>query len=118
MDIIVKIKEVLQEQTFAKNDGTTLLRAGFVGVTNGQYPKTVCFQVIGQERWEKLKPYVVVGSDVQVFFDVSSREYNSKWYSQLDAYRVNSLTAIGQNSGGQQTQQPQAQPQGNSDMPF
>ena len=46
------------------------------------------FEVMGVERWEKMRPYVVVGNVVKVSFDISSREWNERWFTSLTAFSV------------------------------
>jgi len=92
MDLTCKVVSILPEQSFTGRQGE-FVRFGFVGETQGQYPKKVKFDVLGRDKWEKLSPFIVLGSDVQVFFDVSSREYNGKWFTQCDAYRVSVVAA-------------------------
>lgn len=92
MDLTCKVVSILPEQSFTGRQGE-FVRFGFVGETQGQYPKKVKFDVLGKDKWEKLSPFIVLGSDVQVFFDVTSREYNGKWFTQCDAYRVSVVSA-------------------------
>lgn len=92
MDLTCKVVSILPEQSFTGRQGEFVL-FGFVGETQGQYHKKVKFDVLGRDKWEKLSPFIVLGSDVQVFFDVSSREYNGKWFTQCDAYRVSVIAA-------------------------
>lgn len=116
MEITGNIIKVLSEQVFKGRNGD-VSRYGFVVETSGQYPKKVAFNVLGAEKWGKLSPAVVEGNNVQVSFDVSSREWNGKWYSSIDAYRV---LVVG---SPQQQQQPQVLPTQQEDnsadvMPF
>lgn len=89
-------------------------RAGFVIRTEGEYPRNVCFEVLGRERWERMRQYLREGGLVKVSFDASSREWNGKWFTSLTAFSVFSKESeIGQ-SGTQSVQQsaaPQPQPQ-------
>jgi len=89
-------------------------RAGFVIKTEGEYPRNVCFEVLGRERWERVRQYLREGGLVKVSFDVSSREWNGKWFTSLTAFSVFAKESeIGQ-SGTQSVQQsaaPQPQPQ-------
>lgn len=111
-------------------------RAGFIIRTEGEYPRNVCFEVLGRERWERVRQYLREGGLVKVSFDVSSREWNGKWFTSLTAFSVFSKESeIGQaQSQGQNVQQtqsaapqpqpqpaPQSQPQKESesdDLPF
>lgn len=89
-------------------------RAGFVIKTEGEYPRNVCFEVLGRERWERVRQYLREGGLVKVSFDVSSREWNGKWFTSLTAFSVFSKESeIGQSGtqGVQQSAAPQPQPQ-------
>lgn len=87
MEITGKIRCVLPEQRFTGRNGE-LVRYGFVIDTGGQYSRAICFNVLGADRWAKLSPNVAVGNEVQVGFDVSSREWSGRWFTQCDAFRV------------------------------
>lgn len=88
MEITVVIKEVLEKQVFtsAKN-GQTYEKFGFVGETQSQYPKTIKFDVMG-DRAPGVMTNVVVGNTVAVSFDISSRLWNSKYYTECQAWRT------------------------------
>lgn len=88
MEITVVIKEVLEKQVFtsAKN-GQTYEKFGFVGETQSQYPKTIKFDVMG-DRAAGVMTNVVVGNTVAVSFDISSRLWNSKYYTECQAWRT------------------------------
>lgn len=61
-------------------------KQSFVIETNGPYPKKVHFTIFGAERIEQNK--YSVGQNVTVRFEVSSREYKDKWYTDLNALSV------------------------------
>lgn len=90
-------------------------RAGFIIRTEGEYPRNVCFEVLGRERWERVRQYLREGGLVKVSFDVSSREWNGKWFTSLTAFSVFSKESEigGQPQTGANTQNTQsnAQPQ-------
>lgn len=88
MEITVVIKEVLEKQVFtsAKN-GQTYEKFGFVGETQSQYPKKIKFDVMG-DRADSVMTNVVVGNTVAVSFDISSRLWNSKYYTECQAWRT------------------------------
>lgn len=124
MEVTCKIESILSEQRFNGRSGE-VVRYGFVGVTGGQWPKKVKFDVIGADRWEKISQYVQVGADSQVFFDVESREWQGKWFTSLIAFKVTSISGNVQqqqnNQSTQQVQQQQSQPASANtadDVPF
>jgi hypothetical protein len=104
MEITVVIKEVLEKQVFtsAKN-GQTYEKFGFVGETQSQYPKTIKFDVMG-DRAAGVMTNVVVGNTVAVSFDISSRLWNSKYYTECQAWRTQRV------DGTQTTQKPAPAP--------
>lgn len=123
MEITGKVRMILPEQRFAGRNGE-IVRYGFVIDTLGQYSRAVCFNVLGVDRWAKLLPNIVVGSDVQVSFDVSSREWSGRWFTQCDAYRVSVVNSGVQSSVTAQPSQPAAgvnvnnNSSNNEEMPF
>ena len=65
----------------------------------GQYPKKVCFSL-----WNaKIDEYLLKeGQKVTAHIDIESREYNSRWYTEVKAFRVDKL------SGGNERDEPVA----------
>lgn len=53
--------------------------------SGGQYPKKVCVSIWGDKINEKiLQP----GTVLSISFDVESREYNGRWYTDVKAWKV------------------------------
>lgn len=53
--------------------------------TDGQYPKKVCVSVWG----DKINPAILqIGNILDISFDVESREYNGRWYTDVKAWKV------------------------------
>lgn len=90
--------------------------------TEGQYPKKVCIAFWGDKINEQL---LQIGNEVNVSFDIESREYNGRWYTDVKAWKVDLVSAGGgedqsdasysQPSSGDYNQ-PSAQVQ--DDLPF
>jgi hypothetical protein len=114
MEIEVEIVKVLEEQKFNTRNGE-MTRHSFVGRTFGDYPKEMCFEVVGDERWGKMSNNITPNRRVSVRFDASSREWQGRWFTSLTAFSVFAKESeIGQ-SGTQSVQQsaapqPQSQP--------
>lgn len=108
MDITVKVIKVLDALRFAskKGDGTEVVKNRFVGETVlGQYPKKIAFSVIGEERYAQMG--IVVGGQYNVSFDVESREWQGKWFTDCNAWKA--VRVDDSNGGSQnQVQQPQS----------
>ena len=115
MEISGKTIAVLDLVTGTSKAGKAFQKREFVIETAGQYPKKVCFQLFG----DKVNDCPNVGEEVKVSFDPESREWNDKWFTQLNAWKV-------ERQGMQQPAQsvaPQAQPpapysQDQEDFPF
>lgn len=109
--IIVQIEKILDKQTFTSSKtGNVYEKFFFVGKTQAQYPKTIAFSVMGAERFEKLG--IVVGKTYNISFDVESREWNGKYYTDITAWKavcVDGGNAPQQASSNVQNPQPQPQ---------
>ena len=83
-----KITEVLEEEKGTSKAGKDWIKQSFVLDTGEQYNPLICFSLFGQEKVDNFNKYNKVGDDVEVSFNISSREYEGKWYSQIDAWKV------------------------------
>ena len=123
LEIEGRVSQILPEQSGSSARGEWV-RGGFVIKTEGEYSKNICFEVLGRDRIDKMSPYLKVGGLVKVSFDVSSREWNGKWFTSLTAFSVFAKESEIGRSGTQSVQQsaaPQPQPQKESesdDLPF
>ena len=63
-------------------------KQGFVIDTGAQYNPEVCFSLFGDEKIEMLRNYGE-GQEVEVAFNISSREFNGKYYHNIDAWKIN-----------------------------
>ena len=105
MEIIVTVTKINDVQEFPsrKNDGVVYKKYSFVGKTNEQYAKTICFSCGKDDWWKKFN--IKVGEQYKVYFDVVSREWNGKWFTEVNTWRVIQLSGI-------QPQQTSAVPNG------
>jgi hypothetical protein len=84
MDISGKIIQLLQAQEGQGKNGTWK-KQEFILETGDTYPKKVCIAVWGDKI--DIKSFKT-GDAVDVSFDVESREYNGKWYTDVKAWKV------------------------------
>ena len=54
---------------------------------DGNYTAQACLMAWGQEKVQELSKYQV-GDKVKVSFNVKSREYNGRWYTDLQIWRI------------------------------
>lgn len=112
MKIKGKVINVLPVQHIAKKDGSTIDKFGFViEVPDDKYPKKVAFTSFNADC-----ALNNTGAEVEVDFDIDSREWQGKWFTEARAWKVTP-------QGGQQTPAAPTQPvfaeQSNNDsLPF
>lgn len=85
MDITGKLIKILPEQSGQGKNGVWTKR-DFVIETTEEYPKKICFAAWGDKATEVAK--LAIGTTLKVAFDIASREYNEKWYTDLKAWRI------------------------------
>ena len=87
MEIQVKIVNVLPVQTFTSSKtGNSYAKYTFVGETAGQYPKKIAFTVMGEDKFNGMG--IVVDGTYTVSFDVESREWQGKWFTEASAWKA------------------------------
>lgn len=80
-----KIVHVLPVVEGAGRNGNTWKKQEYVIEIPGQYPKKVCFSAWG----EKVDSFAIrPEEELTVSFDVESREYNGRWYTEVRAWKV------------------------------
>ena len=87
MEIQVKIVELLPVQRFtSQKNGNEYVRNVFVGETHGQYPKKIAFTVMGEDKFRRMD--IVVGSSYNLSFDIESREWKGKWFTECQSWKA------------------------------
>ncbi|MFD2918752.1 DUF3127 domain-containing protein [Terrimonas rubra] len=94
MQLTAKLIQLLPLQTGAGKNGQWR-KQDIIVETEGQYPKKVCISIWGDKINEAiLKP----GNQLTIDFDVESREYNGRWYTDVKAWRVDAASGGGNNA--------------------
>jgi len=83
-----KITSILDVEKGVSKAGKDWQKQNFVIDTGEKFNNIICFQVFGVDKCEALTKYNKVGDVVNVSFNVSSREFNGKYYHNLDAWMV------------------------------
>ena len=91
MEIKGRITKKLAVETGMSKAGKSWQKQSFVIDTGAQYNPEVCFQTFG-DKCEMLNRFEE-GQEVSVAFNVSSREYNGKYYHNIDAWKIEPLIA-------------------------
>ena len=87
MEIQITILKILETQKFvSKKDGSEIVKNVFIGTTQGQYPKKIAFTVMGDDKFNGMG--IVVDGTYTVSFDVESREWHGKWFTEASAWKA------------------------------
>lgn len=84
MQLTAKLTQLLPIQTGTGKNGEWK-KQDIIVETDGQYPKKVCVSIWGDKINEG---QLQIGNLLQIDFDIESREYNSKWYTDIKAWKI------------------------------
>ena len=84
-----KILQVLPEQKGTSPRGEWKKQDFVIETSDDQFPKKICFTLFNDKTasLENIQPNM----EVEVSFSIESREYNQKWYTNVNAFRVESV---------------------------
>ena len=86
MEVTGKLIQKLPVQSGVSSSGNNWSKAEFVIETVEQYPKKICANLWG-DRARALDQFQE-GSLITVSFDLESREFNGRWYTDVKAWKV------------------------------
>lgn len=87
MEITGTLVNMLPLQTGQGKNGAWK-KQDFIIETQGSFPKKVCISAWGDKvDFSKL----VTGQTIKVSFDIESREFNGRWYTDVKAFAVHSI---------------------------
>ena len=124
IELTGKVVSILPEQKFNGKNGEVVKNAFVLEWFDNGYPQRLCLEVVGQEKFNKMRNAVRVDNDVLVRFNVSSREWQGRWFTSCQCfYCANVGDNAHQNGGGggqsQQTAVTQQSKEQESDqLPF
>lgn len=110
-----ELEGVLHKVFDTENKTATFQAREFVVKTDGQYPQFIKFQLT-QDRCDSVEGYTE-GEPIKVYFDLRGREWNEKYFTNLNAWRVEKPTAQAQPAAGQ-PQVAQANPFPTAETPY
>jgi len=84
MQITAKLIQVLPLQTGSGKNGEWK-KQDVIVETSGQYPKKICVSIWGDKIKES---QLQVGNMLKIEFDVESREFNGRWYTDVKAWKI------------------------------
>ncbi len=95
LEISGKLIQLVPAQTGTGKNGPWK-KCDFVIETTDKFPKKICVSA-----WNELSDQIekaTIGSDLQVSFDISSREYNGRWYTDVKAWKISVLSKTSKTS--------------------
>lgn len=84
MELIGKLIQLLPLQTGSGRNGEWK-KQDVIVETGGNYPKKVCISIWG----DKINTQVLqTGNVLKISYELESREYNGRWYTDVRAWRI------------------------------
>lgn len=87
MELEGRIARKLNVQTGTSARGSWSKQEFVLEYQEGNFPSQVCMNVWGEDKVKELDKYQV-GDKVKISFNLSSREYNGRWYTDVRAWRI------------------------------
>ena len=84
MQLTAKLTQLLPIQTGTGKNGEWK-KQDIIVETDGQYPKKVCISIWGDKINEG---QLQIGNLLNIDFDIESREYSGKWYTDIKAWKI------------------------------
>jgi hypothetical protein len=90
MEISGKILKVMPLESGEGKNGTWKKQLLVIEIENGKYSKKVATTL-----WNDLTDNTFQeGAEISIEFDVESREYNGKWYTDVKAWKINKNSSV------------------------
>ncbi len=93
MQLQGKIVAILPLQTGNGKNGEWK-KQDIIVETNDQYPKKICVSIWGDKIVESI---IKEGNNLDISFDIESREFNGRWYTDIKAWRLELANKTGAN---------------------
>lgn len=86
-----KVEQILKPESGVSRAGKEWNKQEFVIETDDQFPRKVCFTLFGEKT--SLINGMAAGEEVEVSFNLESREYNGKWFHNINAWKIDKAGA-------------------------
>ena len=96
MQLTAKLTQLLPLQTGTGKNGQWK-KQEFIVETEGQFSKKVCISIWGDKINDS---QLQIGNELRIDFDIESREYNGRWYTDVKAWKIE---LAGSSNGGSTT---------------
>lgn len=82
---VIQVLELISGES-KRNPGKMWHKQEYVIETYANYPRQVCFGIFGEDKIKNAN--IQLGEDITIQFEINSREFNGKWYTNIDAINV------------------------------
>ena len=82
------ITKILPIENGISKSGADWSKLNFIINTSADFNPEICFEIFKKEKCDKFLADFQEGDFVKVSFNVSSREYNGKYYHNISAWKV------------------------------
>lgn len=103
LQLTAKVIQVLPEQGGTSARGNAWSKQEFIVETQEDYPKKVCLSTWGDKVDRR---HLQEGNVLTISFNVESREFNGRWYTELRVWRLE----MAGNTSAPRTERPAAPP--------
>ena len=121
MQVKGKIQQILKSESGVSRAGNEWKKQEFVIETIEQFPRKICFTLFNDKL--SLMESISNGDEVEVSFNIESREYNGKWFHNINAWKIDKPETSGSHSQeappfGLDDIPPEPVDDGANDLPF
>jgi hypothetical protein len=116
MQLTAKLVQLLPLVTGTSKNGDWK-KQEFIVEGDGPYPKKICIAIWG----DKIKEAALqLGNVLKIDFDIESREYNSRWFTDLKAWKVELVKAgmVGESDNKPERPKIKEEKEIEDDLPF
>lgn len=86
-----KLSRKLNVESGTSKAGKEWQKQSFLLDTGSQYNPEICFQLFGEEKIELLNHHSE-GDQIEVSFNLSSKEFNGRYFHNIDAWRIENIS--------------------------
>ena len=112
-----KLVKTLDVESGTSKAGKEWKKQSFVIDTGAQFNPEVCFSLFGEDKIAMIDG-IQPGTEIEVSFNLSSREYNGKYYHNIDAWRINKTASSMSNESENTSPFPSEEDSEEDDLPF
>ena len=91
LEVTGKIFKKLDRRSGTSARGEWISQDFVLEFQDGSFPTNICFSAWGKDKVAELDGFRE-GDTVTVAFNIRGREYNGKWYNDLRAWKISSVT--------------------------